>query len=74
MDEFLQVLLDGVAQGADDDVGADAAFAGEIAIGILEGDVGGIVVCGDADLCAGGSNDFFRLLCGGEADAGEEEE
>jgi len=53
MDLFLQVDAE-LAVGADDDVGADAAFDGDVAVRVGEALVAGVVVEGDADLGAGG--------------------
>jgi hypothetical protein len=52
----LEVDVD-FAEGADDDVGADAAVIGDIAVGVVEADVGGVVCFGDADAGFGGGDD-----------------
>ena len=88
VDELLEVEAGGVAEGADDDVGADAALAGDVAAGVFERDVGGVVAGGHADLGAGGGDegegfrgDFGRpvgvpLLAGDEGgeEGGKEEQ
>ena len=58
MNEFLEVLVQGGSEGPDDDVGADAAFFRNIAAGILETHVGGVVDRGDSDLFSRGFHDF----------------
>jgi len=52
----LQVEREGVAVSADDDVGADALGARNIAAGKGEAGVGGIISEGDADLLARGGD------------------
>lgn len=58
MDEFLQVEGGAFAQGANNDIGADSFFPWDIAAGIGEGGVGGIVADGNADLFARGGDDI----------------
>lgn len=64
MNEFLEILSEGIPQCTDDDIGADAALHRHIAAGVIEGSVGGIVADGDADLFPRGGYDLFAG-CGG---------
>lgn len=76
VDPLLEVADFCVAEGADDDIGADAFFAREVAIGVGEADVGGIVGGGDADLFACGGGDAGAGICGvggAEKEEGDEE-
>lgn len=68
MDEFLQVEAEAVASGADDNVCADAGGAVDVAAGVFETGVKGVVAGGDADLRAGG---FGETFAGGAEGAGE---
>ncbi len=52
MHMLLEVELEGVAIGADNDVDTDAAIFRDVAAGIFKGDIGWIVKRGDADLCS----------------------
>ena len=71
MDEFLEVDAS-LAQGADDNVGADAAVVGNVASGVLEADVRGVVSGGDPDPGTGGGDDVLGGGWGGEpAEGGE---
>src|SRR5262249_36743491 len=54
---FLQVDILRSAEGADDDVGADAGGWGDVAVGVIEFAVGGIVSGGHTHLRAGGGDE-----------------
>jgi len=56
MGELLQVHLQGGTQSTDDDIGTDAFFDGDIAVGIVQPDVRGIVGCCFTDLAEGRSD------------------
>jgi hypothetical protein len=57
VEELLEVLVEGGTEGADDDVGADAAVEGDVAVGVGDFGVGGVVGEGFADLGAGGDDE-----------------
>lgn len=59
VDQLLEVHLAGVAQGTDEDIGADAAGGGHIAAGVGQGGVCGVVLDGDPDLFPGGCDQGF---------------
>lgn len=78
---FLHVLVNKllkveslITESPDDDIGADAPFFRNIAAGIFEGDVGGIVGVGDPDLRAGGFGEFFAFGGCGFLTAGQQSE
>lgn len=66
VDQLLEVKIH-VTEGADDDIGADAAVFGNVAAGVFQCEVGRVVGVGDPDLGAGradqlvlfGGGDFF---------------
>jgi len=62
VNEFLKVSVQAVAQGTDDHIGADAPFGWDITTGIIERNVGRIVIHRDANLLAGRGCDFFAGL------------
>jgi hypothetical protein len=68
VDEALEVEAESVATGSDDDVGANAGGSGDVAVGVGEVGVGGVVAGGNAELGAGGGGEAvagFGRECGG---------
>ena len=72
--DFLLQVEGLLAEGADDHVGADPAFHRDIAAGVGEGAVGGIVGFGDTDLAASGSDEFRSADLGGGAEERNEKQ
>ena len=64
MQQLLQIQREGIAVGPDDDIGADAGGAGQVAIGVGQCDVARVVRGGHANLCTGGNDEFCKGRCG----------
>ena len=73
VDQFLEVEVH-AAEGADDDIGANAAVLWDITAGVFQGNIGRVVGVGDPDLGARGIDQLVLFGSGDFFTTGEEGE